>query len=141
MARRLLECSIHGLRQLSQRAVALDVQFLVDSRRWRRASRGLQGVCIPWGRPGIKWESIGSKQDLVVILVNADNERKIDSQWTHIRRALSSRQACRQKPHKPTCAMAGLPERAPTLQARDDPPGNRGSTAYQRHGEARHNAG
>ena len=31
MVRRLLECGIHGLRRLSQRAVALDVQFLVPA--------------------------------------------------------------------------------------------------------------
>ena len=65
-------------------------------------------------------------------VVYADDERTTDMQWTHIRRELSGSQACKQKPHKQTCevAMVGLPVRAPTSrQARDDPPGNRGSSA------------
>ena len=40
-----------------------DASRALDSRR-RRASRGLQGVCIPWGRPGIRWESIGDQNKL-----------------------------------------------------------------------------
>jgi hypothetical protein len=50
---------------------------------------------------GATWNQMGinrrSKQ-----VVYADDERKIDKQWTHIHRALSSSQACRQKPHKQT---------------------------------------
>ena len=87
---------------------------------------------------GATWNQMGinrrSKQ-----VVYADDERTIDRQWTHIHRALSSSHACRQKPPKQTCEVVNLPVRAPTSrQARDDPPGTRGSSAhacaYRRHG-------